>query len=252
MIGIFDSGVGGLTVLKAMRAVYPSIDAVYFGDIKNAPYGQRTGEELSRCTVGGLRFLLDHGATSLVSACNSVSASLVLSLHDVLSLGQVPLIEMVGPTVSAFKGSDARIALVATVATIESKMYQNAFRMIGKDIAAVAIPELAGAIERGEGEAAYEQSVAEALVQVPADSYDVLVLGCTHYPLVIDIFRRLAPGKAIFDPAEAVAERVYQTLWPREMGYGKTQFFISRDSAQFRTLAATLFPKDSYTISVVE
>lgn len=252
MIGIFDSGVGGLTVLKAMRAVYPSIDAVYFGDTKNAPYGQKSGEELSRYTVSGLRFLLDHGASALVSACNSVSASLVLSLHDVLSLGDVPLIEMVGPTVSAFKGSDARVALVATVATVESKMYQNAFRMIGKDITAIAIPELAGAIERGDGEAAYERAIAEALAELPADSYDMLVLGCTHYPLVIDIFRRLALGKAIFDPAEAVAERVYGTLWPREMGYGKTSFFISRDSAQFRTFAAELFPKGSYTISVVE
>lgn len=252
MIGLFDSGVGGLTVLKAMRDVYPSLDVVYFGDTKHAPYGLKTGEELSRYTVSGLRFLLDHGATSIVSACNSVSASLVLSLHDLLDLRDVPLIEMVGPTVSAFKESDARIALVATVATVESKMYQNAFRMIGKDIAAVAIPELAGAIERGEGGGAYEAAIQKALAQLDPASFDTLVLGCTHYPLVKEIFARVLPGVALFDPAEAVAERVYRTLWPREMGYGNTSFYISAESAQFRALAERLFPEGSYTISVAE
>lgn len=252
MIGIFDSGVGGLTVLRAMRDVYPSLDVVYFGDTKNAPYGLKAGEDLSRLTVSGLRFLLEHGVTSLVSACNSVSASLVLSLSDLLDLGDVPLIEMVGPTVSAFKESDAKVALVATVATVESKMYQNAFRMIGKDIAAVAIPELAGAIERGEGDAAYEAAIKKALLELDPASFDTLVLGCTHYPLVKDIFARTLPGIMLFDPAEAVAERVYRRLWPREMGYGKTSFFISAESAQFRALAAKLFPNDPYTISIVE
>lgn len=236
MIGVFDSGAGGLTVLKAMRDVYPSIDVVYFGDTKNAPYGMRSREELSHLTVEGIRFLLEHGATAIVSACNSVSASLVLSLYEVLPLGNVPLIEMVGPCVSAFKGSRERIALCATVATVESGMYRDAFRMIGKDVTAFAIPELAGAIEKGEGEEAYERYIRTALAQVPPDLCDVLVLGCTHYPLVLDVFRRCAPGKRIFDPAEAVAERVLNDLWPREMGYGKTDFYISSESAQFREI----------------
>src|SRR3989344_6076418 len=104
MIGVFDSGVGGLTVLKAMRDVYPSIDVVYFGDTKNSPYGKKSGKELSALTVAGIRFLLEHGATTLVSACNSVSASLAVSLYDVLSIKSSQLIEMVGPTVSAFTG----------------------------------------------------------------------------------------------------------------------------------------------------
>src|SRR3989344_2758356 len=184
MIGVFDSGVGGLTVLKAMRDAYPSIDVVYFGDTKNAPYGLRSREELSRLTVAGIGFLLEHGASAIVSACNSVSASLVLSLYEVLPLSNVPLIEMVGPCVNAFKGTNARVALCATTATVESGMYQNAFHMIGKDIITVAIPELAGAIEKGEGAEAYERYIRAAFAQVPADSYDILILGCTHYPQI--------------------------------------------------------------------
>ncbi len=251
MIGVFDSGVGGLTVLKAMRNVYPSIDAVYFGDTRNAPYGSRSREELSQLTVGGIRFLLEHGASAIVSACNSVSASLVLSLYEVLPLHNIPLIEMVGPCVSAFKGSNERIALCATVATVESGMYQNAFRMIGKDVVAVAIPELAGAIEKGEEGEAYERYIRTAFSEIPPDSYDVLVLGCTHYPLVLDVFHRCVPGKRIFDPADAVAERISIDLWPREMGYGKTDFYISAESAQFREFAAKLFPGAAYTITAL-
>ena len=251
MIGIFDSGVGGLTVLKAIRDVYPSIDVVYFGDTKNAPYGVKSREELSALTVGGIRFLLDHGANTIVSACNSVSASLAVSLYDVLSLSSTQLIEMVGPCVSSFKGSNARVALCATRATIESGICQDAFRMIGKEIQAISIPELAGAIEKGEGDVIYEKYIRTAFASVPPDSYDVLVLGCTHFPLVIDAFRRVLGNIVIFDPAEAVAERVRRDLWPREMGYGKTQFFISQDSAQFRAFAKALFSEEDFTIEVV-
>lgn len=251
MIGVFDSGVGGLTVLRAMRDVYPSLDAVYFGDIKNAPYGMRTREELSMLTVDGIRFLLDHKANTIVSACNSVSASLAISLYDVLSLGQIQVIEMVGPCVSAFKGSGARIALCATSATILSGMYQNAFRMIGKDIRAIAIPELAGAIERGEAET-YDGYIRDALSEVPSDSYDVLVLGCTHYPLAAGAFRAVIGERiTLYDPAKAVADRVERDLWPREMGYGRTDFYISQESGRFRSLVAELFPGQESNIRIV-
>lgn len=251
MIGVFDSGVGGLTVLRAMRDVYPSIDVVYFGDTKNAPYGLRSRDELAALTITGFRFLLDKGAGTIVSACNSVSASLAVSIYDVLDTAPHTLIEMVGPCVASFKGTDARIALCATSATIESGMYQNAFRMIGKEVQAFAIPELAGAIEKGEGSAAYERYISAALEQIPPHSYDVLVLGCTHYPLVIDSFRRALPDIALFDPAKAVAERVLRDLWPREMAYGKTTFFLSKDSEQFRAFAAQLFPSGEYIIDIV-
>ncbi|HEY4524992.1 MAG TPA: aspartate/glutamate racemase family protein [Candidatus Paceibacterota bacterium] len=251
MIGIFDSGVGGLTVLSAMRAVYPSIDVIYFGDTANAPYGSRSREELTELTVANIQFLLDRGATTIVSACNSVSASLALSVYDMLSVRPEMLIEMVGPCVAAFRGSGERLALCATVATIESGIYQSAFRMIGKDVLAFPIPELANAIESGADEDVYQRHIEAALASVPTDAYDCLILGCTHYPLAIEAFRRLIPDKKIFDPAEAVAERVLRDLWPREMGYGTSKFFLSRDSVQFRTLVRELFPDSEPNIEVI-
>lgn len=251
MIGVFDSGVGGLTVLSAMRARCPQIDVVYFGDTKNAPYGPRTREDLSNLTVAGIQFLIDHGATSIVSACNSVSASLALSVLNDLAIAPSRMIEMTGPCVSAFKDSPDRIALCATQATVLSSMYQNGFRMIGKDIQAFPIHELAGAIERGADEEACEGYIREAFSAIAPDSYDTLILGCTHYPLALDAFRRVVGEKRIYDPAEAVAERVERDLAAHEPGTGKTTFYISKETEQFRSLVARLFPDEVMRIEVV-
>ena len=252
MIGVFDSGVGGLTVLRAMRDVFPSIDVVYFGDTKNAPYGSRSREELSVLTVEGIKFLLNNGATTIVSACNSVSASLAISLYDVLSIAPQQLIEMVGPTVAAFKGSKEKVALCATEATVQSGIYQNAFHMIGLDITSIAIPGLASAIEEGTSEQEVEAIIAEAFKDV-ALGFDTLVLACTHYPLAMSSFKQVLGGSIeLYDPALAVAERVEADFWPREVGDSAMRFFISKDSEVFRTLAGKLFPESEYSIEVIE
>jgi glutamate racemase len=238
MIGIFDSGMGGLTVLKAIREEMPSIDVLYFGDTKNAPYGSKSREELSRLTIQAIQILRARSARSIVSACNSVSASMTVSLMDTFSLSSegTPeyLLEMVGPTVSYFKESTARLLLCATPATIQSQMYQNGFQMIGKHVDTFAIPELAGAIEAGASDADIERIIRNSLEEIQTRNYDIVILACTHYPLVADVFERIL-GKSIlvFDPAVAVAERVKKQLWPREMADGTTTFLLSKDSEQF-------------------
>ena len=250
MIGVFDSGSGGLTVVRAIRERLPHADILYFGDIKNAPYGEKTPEELSRLTIEGIKLLIDHGATSIVSACNSVSASLALSLFDALDLEPDRLIEMVGPTVSYVKDSPARILLVATPATVRSGIYQNAFRMIGKEVTAIAIPELARHIEFGSLDEEIKTTMSEALDKLPED-IDTLILACTHYPLVYDMFRRAVPERVmVFDPAEAVAERVERRFWPREAGNGTTTCMISKESPIFRSFAKRVLP-DSVQIKVL-
>ncbi len=231
MIGIFDSGSGGLTVLKALREELPSADVVYFGDIKNAPYGARTQEELSVLTAAGIRFLQERGATRIVSACNSVSASLAVSLVDALDLSPGGLVEMVGPTVAYFKHAELRLALAATEATVRSGIYQNGFKMVGKEVQCIAIPELAGAIEFGESRERLKELIETAL-RPHHDSFDVLILACTHYPLVLDIFTEMLGDKVmVFDPAVAVAERAQKLFWPQEVGNGTTHFLISQDSS---------------------
>lgn len=240
MIGIFDSGSGGLTVLKEIREQMPSADILYFGDIKNAPYGSKSNAELSVLTVRAIELLQKRGATSIVSACNSVSASLAVSLLDALSLAPDHLIEMVGPTVGSFRDSSARLLLAATPATINSEIYQNAFRMIGKDVGTLAIPDLASAIEFGAKEEEIERIIRDAFADTRLDNFDAVVLACTHYPLVTHVFERVLGPVPLYDPASEVGERVKRRLWPREVGDGTVRFLISKDSPHFRDRIASL------------
>lgn len=258
MIGIFDSGMGGLTVLKAIREEMPSIDVLYFGDTGNAPYGSKSREEISKLTIQAIQILRTRGARSIVSACNSVSASMTVSLFDTFALSSDYLIEMVGPTVSYFRESSARILLCATPATIKSSMYQDGFEMIGKDVETFAIPDLAGAIERGDSDEELERIIQISLQSIMLADFDVLILACTHYPLATHLFQKvlkeLSPKETlhIFDPAIAVAERVKKQLWPRETADGKMTFLLSQDSEPFREYATKLFSGSAYTIEVLK
>ncbi len=253
MIGVFDSGSGGLTVLRAIRERMPSSDFVYFGDIKNAPYGTKTQSELSALTFANFHRLVETGATSIVSACNSASTALAVSLLDTENISPDRVIEMVGPTVRALKHTDSSILLAATPATIESGAYQNAFSMIGKEIKTLAFADLGRAIEFGAPEEEIEKSIRTSLESIPKDSFRILVLACTHYPLVLSVFKRVLGDEVlIFDPADAVAERVEKEWWPREAGNGNLKFLISKDSAPFRGFVKELFPKDADKIEVLE
>lgn len=251
MIGIFDSGSGGLTVLKALREELPSADVLYFGDIKHAPYGGRPPEELAGLTVRGLKLLKDRGARHIMSACNSVSASLAVSLMDALDLLPGELVEMVGPTVRYFRYAEGRLALCATPATIRSGIYQNGFRMIGKDVLPIAIPDLAGAIEFGEPPDRIREMV-EAALRPHRGDFDMLILACTHYPLVAELFQAAAgSGVLVFDPAVAAAERARQLFWPKEMGSGGTRFLVSQDSPVFRRRVREMFDLPDEAVAVL-
>lgn len=252
MIGIFDSGSGGLTVLKAIRERMSSADILYFGDIENAPYGEKSREELSRLTVNSIRVLQARGATSIVSACNSVSASLAISLFDALGLAQQNLIEMVGPAVSCFRDFKKPILVAATPATVDSGLYQNAFQMLGITIDTVAIPKLAGAIEFGVSAIDQERLIAAAFAPYDLKKYGALILACTHYPLAAASFRKVLGNVPFFDPAEAVADRVKRQLWPREVADGTLRLLVSRDTPQFRSHVARMLPDASYVIEVLD
>lgn len=251
MIGVFDSGSGGLTVLRAIRDILPSADIVYFGDIAHAPYGHKSREELTELTLGAIRLLRNEGATTVVSACNSVSASMVVSLFDVFDLDIQQLIEMVGPTVASFRGTPNRLLVCATPATVLSGMYQHAFKMIGKDVVMCPLPNLAGLIESGAPQEVIDHDIREALNAYAPDTYDTVLLCCTHYPLVRDSFVRACGTRVeVVDPAHAVAERVMRYAWPREVGNGALSFIISKESETFRSYVESLFGGEPYSIEV--
>lgn len=234
MLGIFDSGSGGLTVLSQIRKRLPDIDVIYLGDIANAPYGSKSREELGALTVASIKRLLDEGATNIVSACNSVSSSIVLPTLSILSIKPFDIIEMVGPTVSALRSEKRNILLLATEATIQSGIYQNGFKIVGKNITTLPCPQLAAAIEFGKSEKDIEKIIRQYLTDKNLTNIEMVVLGCTHYPLVTSLFKKVLGGHnvEIYDPAVAVADEVVKRM--AEAGAGMTKFLITKDSQFFR------------------
>lgn len=248
MIGLFDSGSGGLSILAALCARAPRADIAYFGDIAHAPYGIRNAQELINLTVAGVAVLKEMGAAEIVSACNSVAASVLAG-----AAGTTPVIEMTRPTaqgMQAYQG--VRVLLIATPATINSRIYDNALQSI-VELESLAIPELAGAIEFGATDAEIAGIVRAALSTRRGGMYEYLLLGCTHYPLTLSIIeaeaRDVFGGIQCIDPAGFVAEEAVKRF--DCTGTGEMHFRISKDSEPFRARVRGLFPAGGYTIECV-
>ena len=251
VLGMFDSGSGGLSVLLEIRKRLPWADVVYLGDIKNAPYGGRTREELGALTVLDIEKLLNEGATKIVSACNSVSASMMLPMLSILGIRPFDLVEMVGPTVKALRDEKRKILLLATPATVSSGIYRQGFAVVDKKIEEAAIPDLAGMIEFGASGSEMTEVIRKAIGE--EKGFGVLLLGCTHYPLIKNIFekvlQKLKVKAEIVDPAGFVAAEVVKTM--AENGNGKTKFLITKESGLFRERVGEMFGESGVEVEVI-
>lgn len=236
VVGIFDSGSGGLTVLRALRARAPLVDVVYFGDLVNMTYGGKSQAELQRLTLDAMGLLRREGADYLVSACNSVSASVIRPMMELFGAADCSVTEMVGPAVRGTLAiAREGIVVLATAATVESGIYQRAFLEQGVVVDMVAVPGLADAIEFGD-ESRVRVLINEVAARLENVRPRIVVLACTHYPLVINIFRELfglhdMDGVHIYDPAGAVAAEVVKRCGI--VGAGKTRIIVTSENKMF-------------------
>jgi glutamate racemase len=243
MIGIFDSGVGGFSVLKKLREREPHADVLYFADIANVPYGNRSQDELLQLTLKDIDVLLKHGARQIVSACNSVSQSVAQVAREKLRK-DFDYIEMTLPTIESFRGNKSSILVVGTEATISSKLYQTGLSRFQIRVDGIAVPQLAGAIENGDSHEHIRQIIKEAFSTVSLSEYQIVLLSCTHFPLVLTDFKEVLGNSVIFfDPAESVTGEIVKRF--HVDGIGKTQFLLSKDSPVFRKYAAEIIFRDA-------
>ncbi len=214
-IGVFDSGVGGLTVLKTMAEQLPA-HYLYFGDTARLPYGTKSAETVARYAIGATRFLEAQNIDLLVIACNTATA---LALGDIKTAAHVPVIGVVEPGAAmAAEISKNRAAIViATEATVSSHAYRNALQQHGLQAHEKACPLFVPLVEEGWIEHPVTEQVAriylgEAIAQAP-EGADVLVLACTHYPLIAPLLRRIVPSTMeIVDSAESTARVVRKII----------------------------------------
>ncbi len=215
-IGVFDSGFGGLTVLKALLELIPGADYLYFGDTARLPYGSKSVETVSRYAVEAARYLEQHGAETLVIACNTATA---LSLDKIKQAASVPVIGVVEPGAERAAGvsKKRKVVVIGTEATVSSHAYRKALEARGVQAREKACPLLVPLVEEGWIEHPVTEQVARIyLGEAFADGFesaDVLVLGCTHYPLIKPILHRVGPPHVqIVDSADSTADAVCRAL----------------------------------------
>lgn len=219
MIGIFDSGVGGLTVVKALLAERPNAAFVYLGDTARTPYGNKSAETVRQYARQDAQYLLDHGATSIVIACNSASALATETLRD--AFPHVPIFSVIEPAIRAAVAlHPKRVAVIGTRATIGSGIYQSELeqRLPKAKIFSTACPLFVSLVEEGMLEQQITKLVAKHyLSSMRTQNLDTMILGCTHYPLMRGVIgRAVGKGTRLIDPAEAVVRELLQNVQPQD------------------------------------
>lgn len=215
MIGVFDSGIGGLTVLKELRRVFPDRDLLYLGDTARYPYGDKTAETITRYAGEDVRFLVDHGAQMIVIACNSVSAVAFEALKKEFP---VPFFDVIRPAVAKAvqRTRLGRIGIIGTRATVGSELYPKLIheKLPGAQVFQKACPLLVPLVEEGWlDEPETKRILRRYLAPLKAKQVDMLVLSCTHYPLLKKhIAAKIGKRTVLIDPAEEVAKAVQDYL----------------------------------------
>ena len=216
-IGVFDSGVGGLTVARAIRDQLPGESMIYVGDTARTPYGPRPIAEVRRFALEILDDLVAQGVKMLVIACNTASAAV---LRDARERYDVPVVEVIGPTVRSAMSitRNGRVGLIGTVGTIQSRAYDDLFAMRPDiSLSAAACPRFVELVEAGETSGPTVLAAAEEyLAPLVAADIDTLVLGCTHYPFLRGALRQVVgPDVALVSSDIETANEVYQVLTAR-------------------------------------
>jgi glutamate racemase len=242
MIGLFDSGLGGLTVLARVRERLPSVDVVFFADQAHVPYGDRTHADLLRLLRANLARFDEYGVDAIVMACNTSCA--IAERYGWPSSRALVIDLIESAAIAVERGGFLRVGVVATAATVGAGSYGRTLRerMPGIDVVEVPAPALVPLVEAGNiaGDEA-RAAVAEVCTHLPLD-LDALVFGCTHYPVLEAHFRAALGGDVAFvDPAIVQAERAAELLGDRANGRGETTYATSGDEATFRANIARIY-----------
>lgn len=246
-VGIFDSGVGGLTVARAVFDLLPAEPVIYVGDTARAPYGPRPVEEIRRFALEIAADLVSRDVKMLVVACNSIE---VAAIREVTEAAGIPVVGVIDPGVRAAMRAtrSGRIGMIGTQATVASGAYHRAVRAAGGGVAlaAQACPSLVDFVESGDTMSGAVRSAVNAyLAPLREERIDTLILGCTHYPLLSGLIQlEMGPEVVLVSSAEETAKDVYATLLREgiakiaaEVGEPRHEFLCTGDPGPFQDLS---------------
>lgn len=258
-IGVFDSGIGGLTVLRALLEKLPAEDFVYLGDTAKVPYGNKSPATITRYALENTLFLLQKGVKAVVVACNTVSAT---CLETLATNFRAPVVGVIGPAAcEAVRRTLTRhVAVIGTAGTVNSGAYERALRAIdpGLRITALACPLFVPLVEEGFTEHAITRlAVTEYLAPLKGADVDTLILACTHYPFLRQaISGYLGPHVGLVDSGPATAETLTQLLTERGLrtgaaAPGRVRYYLSDFQPRFRPLGERFLGRPVDPVEVV-
>jgi glutamate racemase len=241
-IGVFDSGLGGISVLREIRRLMPSDSLVYVADSAWVPYGSRTEQFIQRRALSLSTFLVEHGADLIVVACNTATAAAIGMLREQLSVPVVGMEPAVKPATAATR--NGTVGVLATVGTLKSARFAALLDQFGEGIQVLtrACPGLVEKVEAGDLDGPQTRVLVESYVQPLVNGgADTLVLGCTHFPFLRPLIAAAAgPDVRIIDTGEAVARRVAAVAAALGARYNKSKDVSFWTSGDARALAAPL------------
>ncbi len=257
-IGLFDSGVGGLSVLRELRAMLPAENYIYYADQAHLPYGEKSSEMIRRYALEITQFLLTQDCKALVVPCNSACAAALHYLRDLFP--QLPIIGMepaIKPAAAATR--TGAIGVIMTRATFQGELYASVVDRFAQGIRVEAriCPDLVTLVEAGAPQDAAAQEIVEANIgDLRAADIDQLVLGCTHFPFLRPhIERALGPHIAIIDPGPAVARQTVRLLNAQNLiatrNTGSTRYITSGNADRFQNLLALLLGESNAAVETI-
>jgi len=243
-IGIFDSGVGGLTVVSELFRILPQEDIIYFGDTAHLPYGSKSKEAVTRFSLDIVNFLKAQKVKIVIVACNTASSFALSRLREKIDLPVIGVIEP-GAQAAIDTTRNFKIGIIGTEGTIKSRAFEEALKKINRNVKVFsqACPLFVPLVEEGWLDEPETSQIAEKYLSPLKDKgIDTLILGCTHYPLLKELLSRImGQGVSLIDTAEATAKAVKKSLGEKNLlrkGNHKAvyKFFVSDDPEKFLQL----------------
>ena len=244
-IGVFDSGIGGLTVLRQLRGAFPQLDMVYLGDLARVPYGGRSVETITRYAQDDVRFLLRFDVDAVVVACGTVSSTALGALRKEFRVPIYGVIESAAARAAEITKTGS-VGVIGTQATVKSDAYRRTIHAIDPAIrvTAQACPLFVPLVENG---IAPDDPVAETIARRYLSAFDgkdvdALIMGCTHYPVYRSTLEKCLPGVRLIDVGEALAASLKDVLGPGEGG-GEISWYVTERSAAFDEVVRIMDPE---------